>query len=97
MSNTDHPSHYNSGKIEVIDFIEDQNLGFNLGNTIKYIARARHKGNYIEDLKKALWYLKREIDNSEKGLSPKPNDIELTDVEIQFMKDSSNTNVRKIK
>lgn len=55
------PAHYNSGKIEVIDYIEDQNLGFNLGNCIKYISRSSHKGSPITDLKKALWYLEREI------------------------------------
>ena len=45
MSNNqvENPSHYNSGKIEVIDFIEDQNLNFNLGNAVKYISRAGKK------------------------------------------------------
>lgn len=57
----DHPSHYNRGKIEVIDFIEDQGLSFHLGNVIKYIARAGSKGNKLEDLKKARWYLDRYI------------------------------------
>lgn len=58
-----HPSHYNSGKIEVIDFIEDQDLGFHLGNVIKYVSRAGKKSNHaLEDLRKAEWYLKREID-----------------------------------
>lgn len=56
-----HPSHYNAGKIEVIEAIEDWNLGFCLGNTVKYIARAEHKGNAIQDLQKARWYLDREI------------------------------------
>lgn len=57
----DHPSHYNKGKIEVIDFIEDQGLSFHLGNVIKYIARAGSKGDKLEDLKKARWYLDRYI------------------------------------
>lgn len=57
-----HPTHYNKGKYEVIDVIEDWNLGFNLGNAIKYIARAEHKENALEDLKKAEWYIKREIE-----------------------------------
>lgn len=56
-----HPSHYNRGKIEVIDFIEDQGLSFHLGNVIKYIARAGYKGDKLEDLKKARWYLDRYI------------------------------------
>lgn len=62
-----HPSYY-QGKIEVIDFIEDKKLNFNLGNCIKYIARChlKHKDNPVEDLKKARWYLDREIKNMEK-------------------------------
>nr|DAP61057.1 MAG TPA: nucelotide kinase [Caudoviricetes sp.] len=56
-----HPSHYNKGKIEVIDFIEDQGLSFHLGNVIKYVARAGAKGDKLEDLKKARWYLDRYI------------------------------------
>lgn len=56
-----HPSHYTDGKIEVIDFIEDKNLGFCLGNAIKYIARAGKKdpSKLEEDIKKAIWYLNR--------------------------------------
>ena len=56
-----HPSHYTRGKIEVIDFIEDQQLPYHLGNVIKYVARAGHKGDKLEDLKKARWYLDRYI------------------------------------
>lgn len=61
-----HPSYY-QGKIEVIDFIEDKRLGFNLGNCVKYISRChlKHKDNPVEDLKKARWYLDREIRNME--------------------------------
>ena len=62
----DHPSHYNMGKYEAIDVIEDWELGFNLGNTVKYISRAGHKDNILQDLKKALWYLDREIQRLEK-------------------------------
>lgn len=57
-----HPSHYNQGKIEVIDAIEDWKLGFNDGNAVKYVARHRHKKNPIEDLRKAIWYLEREVE-----------------------------------
>ena len=56
-----HPSHYTTGRIEVIDFIEDQQLGFHEGNVVKYVARARHKGNELQDLEKALWYLQRRV------------------------------------
>ena len=60
-----HPQHYNQGKYEAIDVIEDWNLGFNLGNTVKYIARAGHKDDIVQDLKKSLWYLSREIERLE--------------------------------
>tara|TARA_R100000458_G_C8220469_1_gene205002 strand:- start:560 stop:805 length:246 start_codon:yes stop_codon:yes gene_type:complete len=52
-----HPAHYNSGKIEVIDAIHDWGLDFCLGNVVKYVARHNHKENSLEDLKKAKWYL----------------------------------------
>lgn len=60
-----HPSHYTDGKIEVIDFIEDKKLGFHLGNAVKYIARAGKKdpAKTIEDLEKAIWYIKRYIED----------------------------------
>ena len=60
-----HPSHYNMGKYEAIDVIEDWNLNFNLGNAVKYISRAEHKDNIVQDLKKAMWYLDREIQRLE--------------------------------
>ena len=59
----DHPSHYNTGKIEVIDFIEDQGFGFNDGNAIKYISRHMHKGTAVKDIEKAIWYLQRHKEN----------------------------------
>jgi hypothetical protein len=66
MSAVNHPSHYNAGRIEVIDAIEAWDLNFHLGNAVKYIARAQHKGNRVEDLKKAAWYLDREIKRAAK-------------------------------
>lgn len=56
-----HPAHYNRGKIEVADFIYDQQLNFNRGNAIKYICRAGFKGDMVEDLEKAIWYLNHEL------------------------------------
>ena len=58
-----HPAHYTYGKIEVIDYIEDKGFSYNLGNAIKYISRAGKKNpdTLIEDLNKAIWYIKREI------------------------------------
>lgn len=59
-----HPSHYTQGNIEVIDFIEDQDLGYHAGNVVKYVCRYRHK-NGLEDLKKARWYIDRLIQKTE--------------------------------
>lgn len=60
-----HPPHYTTGKIEVIDFIEDQKLDFHAGQVIKYVARAGKKdpAKELEDLQKAHWYLERKIRN----------------------------------
>lgn len=75
--NINHPQHYTLGRIEVIDFIEDKGLNFNLGNVVKYVARAGHKkssgksmdAKALEDLKKARWYIDREITTREKGMN----------------------------
>ena len=61
----DHPHHYKGKRFEAIDVIEDFELNFNLGNVIKYILRSYKKENYLQDLKKAHWYLQREIDYHE--------------------------------
>ena len=68
--NVNHPDHYNHGKIEVVDFIEDKGLGFHLGNAVKYISRAGRKNpdKTIEDLRKAAWYLNRQIERLEMSL-----------------------------
>jgi hypothetical protein len=55
------PPHYRVGGIETIDFIEAKNLNYNLGNAVKYITRADHKDNRVQDLEKARWYIEREI------------------------------------
>ena len=55
------PFHYTRGSIEVLDFIEDQNLDFHLGNVVKYVARCGHKGDMLGDLRKAREYLSRRI------------------------------------
>lgn len=63
-----HPTHY-GGKdnpYEAIKVIEAWGVGFNLGNTLKYISRAGKKDNIIQDLEKALFYLDREIQNRKK-------------------------------
>ena len=62
-----HPSHYNQGSIEVIDFIEDWELDFTTANIIKYVVRSPYKNNALEDLKKAKFYLERLINRYEKS------------------------------
>ena len=61
-----HPSHYKVGGIETIDFIEAKDLGYHLGNVVKYISRADHKDEKLENLKKAQWYLNRAVANLSK-------------------------------
>lgn len=65
MEAVNHPAHYQGNGIEVIDIIESFDLNFNLGNTVKYVLRAGKKGNKKEDLEKAVWYLKRELNKFE--------------------------------
>jgi hypothetical protein len=55
------PDHYRVGGIQAIDYIEAKALNYNLGNVVKYVSRAAHKGCELSDLKKAAWYLAREI------------------------------------
>ncbi|KKN36942.1 hypothetical protein LCGC14_0768650 [marine sediment metagenome] len=62
MSNVNHPSHYNQGSIETIDYILDQDFNFLAGQVVKYLARYRYKGKPVGDLLKADWYLKKLIE-----------------------------------
>jgi hypothetical protein len=66
VDKVNHPPHYKVGGIETIDFIEAKSLNYNLGNVVKYLTRADHKGNKLEDLQKAQWYLARELKNLSK-------------------------------
>ena len=63
------PQHYRIGGVQPIDVIEAWDLGFSLGNTVKYISRAGRKdaSKLVEDLEKARWYLDREIARLKKG------------------------------
>lgn len=63
----DHPAHYGGADnpYEVIKVLEAWDLGFHRGNVVKYIARAGRKGDEVEDLKKASWYLQRRIQQIE--------------------------------
>lgn len=68
-----HPPHYRGAgdPYETIKVIEAWKLNFHLGNAVKYISRCDLKGNRLEDLKKAAWYLQREIERSESELAEK--------------------------
>ncbi len=67
--NVNHPTHYNAGELEVIDALEQLGLdtNFQLASAVKYICRCRYKGNFQEDLKKAIWYIQRAQANAHKA------------------------------
>lgn len=69
MDTVNHPAHYNVGNIEVIDAINEWQLDFDLGNVVKYVARAGHKDSSktVEDLEKARFYLDDEIRRLREG------------------------------
>ena len=69
------PPHYKSGGIEVIDVIEAFELGYRLGNVIKYVLRAGRKGDALEDLQKAAWYLDRQIDKMKSWTDEVDDDV----------------------
>ena len=77
MDNVNHPSYYADGKIEVIEFIEDKNFGYCLGNAIKYISRygKKSKETEIQDLQKAIWYINRRIQELSKQQEIVNNEI----------------------
>ena len=77
--NVKHPSHYAEGrKFEPKDVIRDWGLNFNLGNAVKYLARAGRKDDVVQDLKKAQQYIQFEIDaiEAERANAVKPKEAE---------------------
>lgn len=62
-----HPAHYTAGGIETYDFIVAKKLSYELGNVVKYVTRADYKGNKLQDLKKAQWYLAAAIKQEEQS------------------------------
>ena len=90
--NVNHPSHYNEGKIECIEYIKDkftdeELYGFCIGNAIKYITRAEHKGKKEEDLKKAIWYIDYYLKNETVTVKIPNNDNELNSKEYSLAKE----------
>jgi len=70
-----HPAHYNGGKIECIEYLEDQFMNRpHEWNAVKYLTRANAKDTEIQDLEKAIWYIRRKIALL-KGNAPRPNEM----------------------
>lgn len=83
-SDSTNPVHYQAGNIQAIDVIEDFDLGFDLGNAIKYILRAGKKGSEEKDLKKAIWYIMHHL-----GWEPQKNqkmvDLRMTNERLELI------------
>jgi hypothetical protein len=84
-----HPAYYTRGKIEVWDFILDQNLDYLLGNVVKYICRAGHKDDVLKDLQKAMAFLEKKIatlqNKKEDSKAPVENPSLVTEEMIALM------------
>ncbi len=65
------PRHYNSHPSGIEAIVICETMGFNIGNAVKYLFRCEHKGNKIEDIRKAEWYIKRELQRLEKEAQKK--------------------------
>jgi len=77
------PKYYKRGSIDVWDFIRQQDLGFHLGNAVKYISRAGYKDDDIADLNKAIHYLQNEVEHrTSQRVSESIQCSKLTDIEI---------------
>lgn len=76
--NVNHPAHYNQGKIEVIEFLEDKFMAEpHLWNAVKYLSRAGKKdpAKFVEDCKKAIWYIERRIELHTQEKPRRPNEM----------------------
>ena len=90
MSDISKPPHYNQGKIQPIEVIEDWDLSPHLANVVKYINRCEHKGTKLKDLNKAMWYLDRYINNETTKLNIEdmaPNKYHYTYCDTNFGKE----------
>ena len=100
MELVNHPEHYNMGTVEVIDVIEglikdinDPTVGFNLGQSLKYILRCPYKENMYRDLKKADWYLQRALKILEDNYDFELQDVsedDIEDIQTTFNDDITN-------
>jgi hypothetical protein len=90
------PKHYKSASgLEAITVIEDFGLGFRLGNCLKYLLRAGKKGDRLEDLRKARWYLEREIARTEKAACVEKPKFAAGDMPAQVQDLGGGTFIRK--
>lgn len=74
------PDYYRRGSIEVIEIIEAYELTYCLASALKYILRCGHKGNPIEDVEKALWFLKRELRQRTKNAIPRKGAVSSNEI-----------------
>lgn len=91
------PDYYKSGGLEAFDVIDAFDLDFNLGNALKYIARAGKKGDKVEDLRKAVTYLKREIEKEEKDKKNQTQNTIKISVEQGWMMDEAEIMAEELK
>ena len=91
----DHPAHYNRGKYEAIDVIEDWQMNFNLGNALKYLSRAGHKDDIVQDLKKAKWYLERRLEEHKNGVELDSDKLKMNISIDDFAEDQKLNYIRK--
>ena len=84
------PPHYKTGGIDTLDYIMAKKLEYCVGNVVKYVSRAKHKGNELQDLKKAEYYLKRSIkelkEKQKTFIEEKKKVLESVDIELKSLK-----------
>ena len=92
-----HPHYYRRGNLEPWDFIRDQGLSFHLGNAIKYICRAGHKGDNREDIEKAIHYLTNELQHvtTQQSSNRIPTSVQYTE-RFEFAEDAEGSDRRGI-
>lgn len=90
------PDYYKSGGLEAFDVIDAFGLDFNLGNAFKYIARAGKKDNKVEDLRKAVTYLKREIEKAEKEREREEFRRKIETTPIMMKKEASSEDIARV-
>lgn len=91
IEDLNNPEHYTADGLEVIDVIEAFDLNFNLGNVLKYVLRSERKGCPLRDLKKAKWYLDRQVVSTEQMEQPQRLSASWTVTAQDFQRDGDKT------